>query len=36
MLRTEVDILHARMRVFEMQLNELCSEKPGGEQKAAG
>lgn len=33
MLRTEVDILHARMRVFEIQLNELRGE---GEQKAAG
>jgi transcriptional regulator with XRE-family HTH domain len=31
MLRTEVDILHARMRVFEMQLEELK-----GDQKAAG
>src|ERR1700741_2555084 len=25
MLRTEVDILHARMRVFEIELNELKS-----------
>jgi transcriptional regulator with XRE-family HTH domain len=32
MLRTEVDILHARMRVFEMQLDELR----GAEKKAAG
>ena len=32
MLRTEVDILHARMRVYEMQLDEL----KGGEKKAAG
>ncbi len=31
MLRTEVDILHARMRVYEMQLDELR-----GEKKAAG
>jgi hypothetical protein len=32
MLRTEVDILHARMRVYEMQLDELRA----GEKKAAG
>ena len=32
MLRTEVDILHARMRVYEMQLDELR----GTEKKAAG
>ncbi len=32
MLRTEVDILHARMRVYEMQLDELR----GSEKKAAG
>jgi len=32
MLRTEVDILHARMRVYEMQLEEL----KGGEKKVAG
>jgi len=31
MLRTEVDILHARMRVYEMQLDELR----GAEKKAA-
>jgi transcriptional regulator with XRE-family HTH domain len=31
MLRTEVDILHARMRVYEMQLDELR----GSEKKAA-
>ena len=31
MLRTEVDILHARMRVYEIQLDELR----GGEKKAA-
>ena len=35
MLRTEVDILHARMRVFEMQLQELKGEGSAGE-KAAG
>lgn len=29
MLRTEVDILHARMRVFEIQLQELQDSKPG-------
>jgi transcriptional regulator with XRE-family HTH domain len=32
MLRTEVDILHARMRVYEIQLDELR----GAEKKAAG
>ena len=32
MLRTEVDILHARMRVYEMQLDELR----GTKKKAAG
>ena len=36
MLRTEVDILHARMRVYEMQLNELREERNQGEHKAAG
>jgi transcriptional regulator with XRE-family HTH domain len=36
MLRTEVDILHARMRVYEIQLNELRAEKLRGEHKAAG
>jgi transcriptional regulator with XRE-family HTH domain len=36
MLRTEVDILHARMRVFETQLKELREENDAGEQKAAG
>ncbi|HTD40026.1 MAG TPA: helix-turn-helix transcriptional regulator [Mucilaginibacter sp.] len=35
MLRTEVDILHARMRVFELQLKELQG-GAGGEKKAAG
>jgi transcriptional regulator with XRE-family HTH domain len=35
MLRTEVDILHARMRVFELQLKELQGGE-SGEQKAAG
>jgi hypothetical protein len=33
MLRTEVDILHARMRVFEVQLNELRNSGINGEQK---
>src|ERR1700742_4328311 len=36
MLRTEVDILHARMRVFELQLKELQGNKTGGDQKAVG
>ena len=35
MLRTEVDILHARMRVFEMQLKELEEAKTAS-QKATG
>jgi transcriptional regulator with XRE-family HTH domain len=34
MLRTEVDILHARMRVFEIELNELKASVSG--KKAAG
>ena len=37
MLRTEVDILHARMRVFELQLKELQDNKGSTkEHKAAG
>jgi transcriptional regulator with XRE-family HTH domain len=36
MLRTEVDILHARMRVFEIQLKELEEAKTPAEKKAAG
>jgi len=36
MLRTEVDILHARMRVFEIQLKELEGAKIPAEKKAAG
>jgi hypothetical protein len=36
MLRTEVDILHARMRVFELQLKELQDNKGSEQQKAAG
>lgn len=35
MLRTEVDILHARMRVFEMQLQELQEHKHGTQHKTA-
>jgi len=34
MLRTEVDILHARMRAYEIQLNELRLEYPSKNQKA--
>src|ERR1700746_1389283 len=34
MLRTEVDILHARMRVFEIELNELKAAASG--KKVAG
>lgn len=36
MLRTEVDILHARMRVFEIELNELKKTQSGNQHKAAG
>jgi transcriptional regulator with XRE-family HTH domain len=36
MLRTEVDILHARMRVFELQLKELEEAKAIQQRKAAG
>lgn len=35
MLRTEVDILHARMRAFEIEMKEL-KEHPTGDQKKAG
>src|ERR1700733_6253664 len=34
MMRTEVDILHARMRAFEMELAELKEQLPLSEQKA--
>jgi hypothetical protein len=34
MLRTEVDILHARMRAYEIELNELRVEYPAKNQKA--
>jgi hypothetical protein len=33
MLRTEVDILHARMRAYEIELNELRVEYPAKNQK---
>jgi hypothetical protein len=33
MLRTEVDILHARMRVFEIQLKHLQGENPDSDKK---
>jgi len=36
MLRTEVDILHARMRVFEIQLKELEEAKAPTEKRATG
>jgi transcriptional regulator with XRE-family HTH domain len=36
MLRTEVDILHARMRVFEVQLKELQGGNPASQQQATG
>lgn len=34
MMRTELDILHARMRTFEMELKELHQNNPASEQKA--
>ena len=34
MLRTEVDILHARMRAYEIELQELKQQYPVKEQKA--
>src|ERR1700741_2858397 len=34
MLRTEVDILHARMRAYEIELAELREEYPSKKQKA--
>ena len=36
MLRTEVDILHARMRAYEMELKGIRDEQVDGEQKAVG
>src|ERR1700739_1581609 len=34
MMRTELDILHARMRAYELELKELKDELHAGEQKA--
>ena len=34
MLRTEVDILHARMRAFELEINEIKQNKPHTQKKA--
>ena len=34
MMRTELDILHARMRAYEMELKELKDQGLGGQQKA--
>jgi hypothetical protein len=34
MLRTEVDILHARMRAYEMELQEINTRRNLDEQKA--
>lgn len=34
MLRTEIDILHARMRAFELQLQEIQQHTEGSQQKA--
>ena len=36
MMRTELDILHARMRAFEMEIKELKGNHDKGERKAAG
>jgi transcriptional regulator with XRE-family HTH domain len=36
MLRTEVDILQARMRVYEIEMKELRDALSAGERKAAG
>ena len=36
MLRTEVDILQARMRVYEIEMRELKESLNSGERKAAG
>src|SRR6202000_693092 len=34
MMRTEVDILHARMRAFEMEVHELKENRPEDQKKA--
>jgi len=34
MMRTELDILHARMRVFEMEIKEIKENTTGGQKKA--
>ena len=34
MLRTELDILHARMRAYEMELQDIKSQSSTGQQKA--
>jgi transcriptional regulator with XRE-family HTH domain len=36
MLRTEVDILHARMRLYEMEMKELKESTGASNEKAAG
>ncbi len=36
MLRTEVDILHARMRAYEMELKEIRDEMSRNQHQAAG
>ena len=36
MMRTELDILHARMRAFEMEIKELKGDQGKTEHKAAG
>src|SRR6202012_5457657 len=34
MMRTELDILHARMRAFELEIKELKENNPEGQKKA--
>src|SRR5277367_6305185 len=36
MLRTEVDILHARMRLYEVEIKELKEKLDAGNERAAG
>lgn len=36
MMRTELDILHARMRAFEMEINELKNDQKKGDRQVAG
>ena len=36
MMRTELDILHARMRAFEMEINDLKADQNKGDRQVAG